>query len=191
MNYKILRVPPRDELGYIEKESQGVTQAWRLGDGEPMGDKFPKQASYPLSKQHKGMKLTDFIPNKFSRLIVSEKVRKLLETEPVDIEWLPVSIIDKKDRVVDARYSIAHVLGTVDCVDLDRSEYDRSSFSPEQFLVIRRLLLREDKIPEQLALFRIKEYPRAFIIREDLLDKLATAGATGLDVLELGTPVMI
>ncbi|MFY0523312.1 imm11 family protein [Archangium gephyra] len=191
MNYKILKVPPLEELGYIEQEVKGVTQAWRLGEGERMGNKFPTQASYPLSKNRKGMKLTDFIPNKFSRLIVSEKVRKLLEAEPLDIEWLPVSIIDKKDRVVDVPYAIAHVLGTVDCVDLERSEYDRSSFSPEQFLVIRRLVLREDKIPEQRSLFRIKEYPRAFIIRVDLLEKLAAAGITGLGMLDLDSPVML
>ena len=191
MNYKILKVPPLEELGFIEQEVKGVTQAWRLGEGERMGNMFPTQASYPLSKNRKGMKLTDFIPNKFSRLIVSEKVRKLLEAEPLDIEWLPVSIIDKKDHVVDVPYAIAHVLGTVDCVDLERSEYDRSSFSPEQFLVIRRLVLREDKIPEQRSLFRIKEYPRTFIIRVDLLEKLAAAGVTGLGVLDLDSPVML
>jgi len=53
------------------------------------------------------------------------------------------------------------------------------------------LVLHEDKIPEQRSLFRIKEHPRSFIIRVDLLGKLAAAEVTGLGVLDLDSPVML
>jgi hypothetical protein len=191
MNYKILEVPALSQAAYIEKEVKGIAEAWRLGEGERMGDRFPAQAAFPLSKEWKGMRLTDFIPNKFSRLIVSERARRVLEGEPNEVEWLPVSIIDKKDRVVASPYSIAHILGTVDCVDLKRSEYDRSKFAPDKFLVIRRLVLHSSKIPREASVFRIKQHPRTFIISMDLIEKFESAGLTGFSSLELDAPVMI
>lgn len=187
----ILTVPLREQDAFLEQETKGLAEPWLLGEGARLGEGFPPDARYPISKKKPGMKLADFIANKFGRLFVSERVRQVLAQEPVDIEWLPVTLLDKKDGKVEASYFIANVLGRIDCVDLAQSEYDRSSFEPDEFLAVRRLVLDASRLPEAVSLFRIKEQPRTFIIRSDLVDRLVDAGARGFSLLELGAPVFL
>ncbi|MCY1021677.1 imm11 family protein [Pyxidicoccus sp. MSG2] len=189
--YHIFVVPPREQYAFLEQETKGLAEPWLLGEGARLGDGFPSNARYPISKTKPGMKLADFIANKFGQLFVSGRARQVLEREPVDIEWLPVVLLDKKDGVVDAPCFIANVVGRVDCVDLAQSEYDRSSFEPDEFLAVRRLVLDVSRIPETASLFRIKEQPGTFIIRSDLVDRLADAGVKGFSLLELGAPVFL
>ncbi|WNG20181.1 imm11 family protein [Cystobacter fuscus] len=189
--YFLLQVPHRQNYCYLEDEAKGVKQPWLLRSGERLADKFPMNASFYMSKDEPGMKLDDFIANKFRRLFVSERVQKILANEPIDIEWLPVTLVDKKDRPVTAPYFIANVLGKVDCIDLARSDYDRSSFKPEEVLVFRCVQLDPAKIPDKPSLFRIKDQPSTFIIRSDLVEKLNAAKAGGFSLLELGTSVLL
>lgn len=187
----ILTVPLREQYAFLEQETKGLAEPWLLGEGTRLGDGFPSDARYPISKKKPGMKLDDFIANKFGQLFVSERARQVLAREPVDIEWLSVTLLDKKDSVVDAPYFIANVVGRVDCVDLAQSEYERSSFEPEEFLTVRRLVLDMSRIPAAASLFRIEEQPGTFIIRSDLVDRFVEAGVTGFSLLELGAPVFL
>jgi hypothetical protein len=189
--YYILTVPRRPEYGLIRDDPKGATKTYLVDQGKSFAGHLPKDAKVRLDKRHKGTKLCDFISNVASWLIVSEKVRAILAAEPNPSEVYPLKVLDLKGRPIKAPYFFVHPIGTVDCVDLRRSEYNRSSMEPDMIMSFQRLLLHQKKIPSDRTLFRLKEFPVTTIIRSDLLDKLKVAGVKGIQLLGLDTPVFI
>jgi len=190
-HFSILTVPRREEFAYLEQELDDLDKPWLISEGVRLGSEFPVGAPCYISRKWRGMKLDDFVSNKFSWLVVSERARKVLEAEPVEVEWLPIRLFDQKKREVQAPYTLAHLIGTVDCIDLARSDFDWSAGSPGEILILRRLLLDTARIPEHASLFRLKEQPQTIIIRSDLVEKLHAAGVTGFSLLEQDTPIML
>lgn len=190
-DYYILTVPARPQCGYIDRDPRGATDTFLVGEGKPFGGHLPPDTTIPLDPTHKGMKLEDFIANSLSWLIVSEKVRAIFAAEPNPHEVYPLKVLDLKGRPIKAPYFLFHPIGTIDCVDLKKSEYERSEMDPDEFLSMRRLVLHIDRIPKNRTLFRLKESPRTYIVRDDLLDRLADAEVNGPKVLDLDTPVFI
>lgn len=189
--YFILTVPRRPEYGLIRRDPKGATATYLVGEGKPYGGHLPAAAAVQLDPKHKGMKLDDFIENNMEWLIVSEKVRAIFAAEPNPSEVYPLRVLDLKGRPLKTPYFFIHPVGTVDCVDLVKSEYRRSSMEPDTIMAFQRLVLHLRKIPRDRTLFRLKESPTTYIIRGDLLDKLAYAEVDGIKVLDLDTPVFI
>ncbi|HYO52713.1 imm11 family protein, partial [Archangium sp.] len=184
-------VPGSEESAYIEQEIDDLDKPWLLSEGVRMGAEFPAGAPCYISRKWRGMRLDDFVSNKFDWLVVSERVRKILETEPIEVEWLPIRLFDQKKREVQASYALAHIIGTVDCIDLARSDFDRSAAWPEEIFILRRLVLDMARIPKHAILFRLKEKSRTLIIRSDLVEKFHAAGVTGFSLLGLDTPILL
>jgi hypothetical protein len=190
-DFYVLTVPGRPQFGYIDRDPKGATKTYLVGEGCSFKGHLPGEATIALDSKHKGMKLDDFISNSLSWLIVSEKVRALLAAEPNPCEVYPLKVLDPKGRPIKTPYFLVHPVGTVDCVDLTKSEYDRSSMAPDMILGFQRVVLHKKKIPPDRTLFRLKENPRTYIVRSDLLDKLTRAEVSGHEVLDLDTPVFI
>ncbi len=190
-DFYVLTVPSRPQFGYIDRDPKGASKTFLVGEGKSFAGHLPDDATMALDSKHKGMKLEDFISNSLSWLIVSEKVRALLAAEPNPCEVYPLQVLDLKGRPIKAPYFLVHPVGTVDCVDLAKSEYDRSAMEPDMILGFQRVVLHQKKIPPDRTLFRLKENPRTYIVRSDLVDKLTEAKAAGLKILDLDTPVFI
>ena len=152
-----------------------------LHRGSSCRDWFPEGLVFDLSRDH-GAKLTDCIPNTDSFLIVSEKLKELLETHAPDdpIEVLPVRLRNPRKKLVAAPYFIANVLGTVSCMNKSKSKFTMDSIIKDQVLWFERLVLDEKKIPKEKKLFRLAEKRTLFIIREDLAQKILHADCTGM-----------
>lgn len=190
-DYYILRVPRRPEYGLVRRDPKGATDTFLVGEGKSFAGRLPPEASVDLDPKHKGMKLDDFISNVMAWLIVSEKAKEVLTAEPNHCEVYQLKVMDLKGRPLKDPYFLVHPVGTVSCVDLDRSQYERSKMDPGILLTIERLVLDPARLPPDRSLFRLQESPRTYIIRDDLLDKLADADVNGIEVLDLDTPVFI
>jgi hypothetical protein len=190
-DFYVLTVPSRPQFGYIDRDPKGATKTFLVGEGRSFKGHLPGEASIALDARHKGVKLEDFIANSLSWLIVSEKASALLAAEPNPCEVYALRVLDPKGRPVKTPYFLVHPVGTVDCVDLAKSEYDRSTMEPAMILGFQRVVLHKRKIPPDRTLFRLKENPRTYIVRSDLLDKLKAAGVKGIQLLGLDTPVFI
>jgi hypothetical protein len=191
LTHHILQVSTRPQYAKVDKEPRGIKKLWFLSEGKPMGEYFPKDAQLFLSERHKGQKLDDFIFNPFEWLIVSEKAWAVLEKEPVRFERFPVTLFDHKKNVLSRDYCVAHLLGTADCVDLERSKYEWDSMDPEEVHTFEKLVLDPRRIPEEETLFRIKEQPSSLIIRSDLVERLEDAGVSGFELWKLNAPIML
>jgi hypothetical protein len=191
MTFFILRMPSRAQYAEIEDEPSGFERSYIVDQGASCLGAIDGTMSVPLTRKHKGMKLDDFISNLFDWLIVTERVKDVLAAECNNVEVYPLEILDQKGKPVKARYFFVHPVGTVDCVDLEKSTFKRNAAFPDKILTFRKLVLDEKRIPGDLKLFRIKEQPETIIIRKDLAQKLADMKAGGFTLWELGAPILL
>jgi hypothetical protein len=188
--HQILTVPRRPEFAKLLASDRAV-KPWFIGQGKPYAALVPKAGlTCGMDLNHKGQKLDDFVYNAMRWLIGSEKVRTVIAAEP-GVEAVPLRIVDRKKKSVKARYFMVHPTGPEDCVDLQRSEITWSAMEPETAHTITRLVLDPKRVPSSRSIFRIKEFPRAIIVRSDLVKRLEEAGATGYRLLELDSEILI
>jgi hypothetical protein len=140
----------------------------KLVFGEPAGgDLKDLDVVFDLSVDH-GVKLIDSIPNTLNILVVSGRLRSLLESTGGAIEFYPVRIRNLKGRMVKDSYYIANPIGWVDCMDRARSDFDESPVVRGQVRRFRRLVLNDQKIPDDRQLFRLATQKELVLVRKDL-----------------------
>jgi hypothetical protein len=186
--YPWVRDDEDDSFAWITKDSDFLMHcmdSYLLHEGVAVKSWFPTDTIFQLAEHH-GSKLTDSIPNTLHMLIVSEKMKEALEEKSgAEIEFLPVRIRNQRGRVVQEPYFIANVVGTVECVDRERSKFWCSEIRPDQVFHFYRLALDAEKIPPNTRLFRLKEKSNLVIVREDLADAILHAGCDGMIFQEM------
>ncbi|WP_147444909.1 DUF1629 domain-containing protein [Corallococcus sp. CA053C] len=156
-------------------------RGYLLQEGIPCKEWFPKDLIFDLARDG-GSKLADSIPNTFALLVVSEKLKGLLERQaPTNpIEFLPVRLRTPRKKVLDNPYFIANVQGTVGCMDAKKSDFVMDTILKDQVQRFRRLVLDEGKIPQDTKIFRLGERYRLILVREDLGRALIDEECTGM-----------
>ncbi|WNZ61935.1 hypothetical protein QEG98_39900 [Myxococcus sp. MxC21-1] len=157
-----------------------------LSEGVRCAEWFPKGLVFDLSKEG-GRTLTDSIPNAFGMLVVSEKLKGILEQEtPADsIEYLPMRLRTPRKKVLTTPYYIANVLGSVACMNAKKSDFDMNDITKDQVLYFRRLALNEKKIPKDVKIFRLAEQTSLILVREDLGQRIVDEDCLGMLFQEL------
>jgi hypothetical protein len=149
----------------------------RAAVGLPMVDQCPQDLELRMADEAPGIQIPDAIDNALGYLLVSGRLRALLEaeTEP-PIEFLPFRLIDHKGRVAADDTAIGNVLLTVDCIDRNRSRGIDNPLRPHEFMRLERLELRPDAIPRDVQIFRLATRPSVILIRDDLRAAMDAAG---------------
>ncbi|MBW2690369.1 MAG: hypothetical protein JRC99_10625 [Deltaproteobacteria bacterium] len=156
-----------------------------------MGEDFLPDAEFPIDPKWGDM-IADVVPNVFNVLIVSKRVRDILQSEDVsDVEYLPFVILDKKGRIKSKDYCVANLIGSVDCLDAANSVFKDDPLEKGQIIDIECLNIIKEKVPEDKKLFRLEQRRHLFIIRNDLLQRLQGDEITGLETYEMGSRVFI
>lgn len=136
--------------------------------------------------------LCDFVPNLSMALVLSEAATGLLHAEGVEgddvIEYLPITLLDKRGRPTRAPYFLVNPLLKVACMDEKASEFLKSPVN-ETVLSVERLRLEEARIPPGAKLFRLGECTEVIVIRSDLVQRIQEAGLTGLVVKAQGEDI--
>lgn len=73
--------------------------------------------------KQEGDVLTDYIANDKGWFVVSNKLKKVLESINTEIQFLPVRIREKNSNEVLNEYYIANIIKVVDALCLDKSKY--------------------------------------------------------------------
>ncbi|HEX5751900.1 MAG TPA: DUF1629 domain-containing protein [Archangium sp.] len=172
----------------IKDIGERVAKSWELTEGTVLKDSLPESTTFSLS-QDSGDILCDFIPNISSVLVISSRAREVLEAQGLrqEMEYLPITVLDRRGRPTKSRYYLANVLRKVACMDREKSEFVPGS--DEEILVVERLKLQEELIPPETRLFRLGECPEVIIIRSDLLQHIQAENLTGLVVREQGEDI--
>ncbi|MCY1035243.1 hypothetical protein OV207_27600 [Corallococcus sp. BB11-1] len=161
----------------IFKMPDGMPDIHKPGLGVRMGDAYPSGLRFQRAKEEKGLKIADVIPNALGYLMVSARMKALLERHAgADIEFLRFTLLNHRGRVASEDCYIANVIGAQDCVDMARSEGDASEFNPRRLVFVRRLALDENKITPGARLFRTATVPSIPVVRGDLKDLFEQEG---------------
>lgn len=171
--------------------SKSVSNDWQLTEGVPLRGLVRESATLRLAPG-RGDMLCDFVPNLSMALILSEAAVELLRAEGVVgdgvIEYLPITLLDKRGRPAPARYYLVNPLLKVACMDTQTSEFLKSP-AGDKVLNVERLVLKQEQIPPEAKLFRLGECTEVVVIRSDLVQRIQGAGLTGLVVKAQGEDI--
>ncbi|WP_226994091.1 imm11 family protein [Myxococcus hansupus] len=187
MKTYLLLEPTTDETAAHFWHMRNYDDQFELSEGIPLSGTFPSDAAYRMSDEAPDKTaLYEVLYNLDGQFVVHEKVRTFLEKENVQhVEYLPVKVLNHKDREVKERYFVVNMLPLVDCVDLDQTKFKRNRLNPDQLMDISNLSVHEEKIPPDFQLLRLKAVSGAMLIHRDLAAKLKAAGFRGFATPEV------
>jgi hypothetical protein len=171
----------------VLQDLRGLDQTFRLNNGTSLQQGFPGDVSLHMNPDFPNdLLLTDNLLNSDMIIVASAKLKALIDSrQPAKVEYLPVRIIDHKERVASADYFIVHPVDPVECIDENQSEYKTKRNDPGSIRSISRLVLDETRIPADRSLFRLKRFWDITLVRRDLADAISAAGTTSVEWLEL------
>lgn len=174
------------------------------------GTRAPRRFVFGMGPIHPGRKLVDLLPNTMKALVVNAKVRSVLQSTGVEIEYLPVEIRDHRNRPVKGcEYWIANVIGWYDCIDRQRTvgkrlggtvpgpvatsmlgwEVADGVWPAIEYGRVDVLELDPSRTPQDKALFRLKAPRGTFIVTDSLISAFTKAGITGLATHPIGMKI--
>lgn len=159
---------------------------YALFDGVPRAADFPSDARFRMNDSFpEDLRTEDFISNITSALVVSARTRELFEGAALPHnEFLPVDIINHKDRKERGPFFILHQIELQDCIDFERTVCTRNAIDPALLSSIDQLVLDEGRINTRAPIFRLKYFPYAPMFREDIVEQIRAAGLTGIRFTE-------
>ena len=166
MEYAVWRYEGlEDDLAWIEIKlpEELDARSHHLAFGIPSSSWFPEGVVLDLSADH-GIRLADAVPNAHSLLVVSEKLKKVLENCGATFEFFEVKLRNQRGRMVPEPFFVAHLLDIVECVDKEQSEFEMSHILRDQVLYFSRCVLDETRIPERAKIFRLQEKKKVIIV---------------------------
>lgn len=188
-NYFIMRPEVSDEYCAIFRFPDGMRDIYKPAEGVRMGTSYREGLRFRMAKEERGLKIPDVIPNALGYFMVSARMKQLLGHSGAEIEFLRFTLLNHRGRVANNDCYIANVIGLLDCVDMKRSDGDLGVVEPDRFMYLRRLVLRESKIPRSAKLFRPFALPSVIVVRRDLKEIFENEGVTGPTYYATGSEV--
>ncbi|WP_342377434.1 hypothetical protein NVS55_39030 [Myxococcus stipitatus] len=184
MSYFVLKTQATADGGYIESYPRNSPADWRFDEGTSLIREFPRRAAIQFSDNYPdARRLYDFQTNILSAMIVSGRVRKILESlEITNAEYLPVAVKNHKGEVVAEDYAFVNLVGAEDAIDAEKSIYEMDSLAKDQIGWLKKLAIKESGIRPESKMFRCTMDRRLILIREDVLAAFQKEGLTGFAV---------
>jgi hypothetical protein len=138
------------------------------------------------SKYPKDIQLTDNLHGG-SYIVISQCLKEQIATlaGASQIEFLPVVILNHKGRVASSEYFVLNPIGSVDCIDIEKSGAVWNAIDQTDISHFERLVLQNESVPAEVGMFRPTHRTRTILLRRSLAEKLSSNGFTGLHFLEL------
>ena len=159
---------------------------YTITEGERAARYFPEEAEIYLQPNDPGIKLTDFIGNAISCLIVNTAIKDtIIEYCPVgevEIEMLPFTLINHKKRVHSTDYWIINPIGTFDCVNRSASEIE---FLDDEIVGVDKYVFDPKKLENAPHLFRVPEDPTEYFISQNLAKAFQEKQFTNIFLIEI------
>lgn len=174
------------DLCIIDAEPDGMgMKGYYLNFGIAARDIYPQNATVNMNPEEPGTKICDVVGNTLNCLIVTERIKILLEKlcDDIEVEYLPLTLLNHTGGVHRGDLFIVNPIGTFDCLDRDASDI---SYEPDGDIIdIDDYILDPEKARSAPSLFRLAEKPDFYIIRQDALEALEKANIENLMVSEL------
>jgi len=107
-----------------------------------------------MSDKYKGMQTPDLLANTDSLLVVSERLKNVIQKYTQEhAEYLPVSIINHKGRIASDSYFIVNPIGTYACYD-DKTVFSYARDGSGTVTGFEKLVFSAEKLKNVPAVFR-------------------------------------
>lgn len=144
-----------DEFNCVEFDLEKILPISNLFDGRVLSGTWEPQ---PVRFLYKSRKKGD-CPSLHSIPFFSAKAVKVLgEIMGENVEYLPVTGEASK-------FTIVNVIKVIDALDMEKS--DLIYFPDGRIMSKRKIALKFEKIPENVNLFKLTEFPRTTVIVSD------------------------
>lgn len=166
---------------------QNVEDDYELLQGVSRISKWPTDAIFQMNESFpNNLKIEDFIFNINSVLVVSERVRTIFpEDLNINIEYLPVTIINHKGREIKESYYVLNLTILQECIDLNQSEVKFNRIDPDRISIVKKLVIDESRIDQELSIFRMARYPVLPIFHKNAMNKIKKVELNGLKFGEI------
>ncbi|MFH0924052.1 MAG: DUF1629 domain-containing protein [bacterium] len=126
-----------------------------VDEGIPSKKSFPKNVIFEINLNY-GIKIADSLPNTINCFIVSENLKNILDEASGDYEFFSIKLRDYKGKIIEYPYYVSNLINTLHCMDYITSDFDMPWRSCDRHIKeIRRLILDESKIPNNIQIFRL------------------------------------
>ncbi|RKH10868.1 hypothetical protein D7V97_12650 [Corallococcus sp. CA053C] len=161
--------------------------AWRVGDGERVGDLLPKDARIDMDKENLGIQLSSLLGNTRNMLIVHKDLKDLIQKHAGDeqVEYLPFTVYDHRKRAHGRDYFIINPLGTFDCLDFEASTLRRGRENPERISDVLEHVLDRKKMKAAPPIFRVDKDSSTYVLGYELAKEISQGDFTNVFVTEL------
>jgi len=130
--------------------------------------------------------ITDYLANNLAWFIVTEKFKKVLANIAQDsIQFLPITVKDKKSNQEFDRCYLANICTVVDALDLDNSKYDIFKIDEnERIISIEKYAIKGSNL-YGVHIFRLKDDYLAIFVSELVKRVIQENEITGCAFLEV------
>jgi hypothetical protein len=176
----LLRPPEGNQYCKIQNLPANAKSLQRLARGESTQGVHMDSHEFRMAAVAKGIQVPDVISNAFGFLMISEKLKALLDEHVTGaiVEYTPFKLLNHKNRVAADPCFIANPIGTVDCADRSQSEGVETAMHPGELFSPRRITLVDSKVPTDRNLFRTSLVPAGVWVTKSLHDVLESAKLT-------------
>ncbi|MFT3713357.1 MAG: hypothetical protein QM817_37350 [Archangium sp.] len=153
----------------------GIDREWQLVDGVSR-KRSAKGASVSLTRTP-SKKLSDLLvagPNQF--LVGSPAMVKFLAEQKLkNVEFLPLTIFDRRGGEFTDQYQLIHPIKPVRALDAKKSGASFNEMDRKEVDWVKKLVLLPGKVPANVQLFRLANFSLPTIVRRELGERLAAA----------------
>lgn len=169
-----------ESLCLIEDCPEGLEKKdYTLKLGQPCLPYYPENAIIRLREENRGIKLKSIIGNTKNYLIGSTLVKDIIQRHCPDqnIEYLPFTLYNHKNRVHSADYFIINPIGGFDSINIEASD---PIYSPKdgRLLTVEKYVLDSKKIEKAPHFFRVDIEPCNYVVSRVLGQALVDGGVT-------------
>jgi hypothetical protein len=188
---------PREYL--IWRWSRNVKYAARLGEmrnlqevgnitlGRAFGSSFPPNVEFLMNPETpRENLLTDNLKNSHSVLVLSERLKDLLEARQLKaVEYHGVTILDHKGKAVAPKYFMVHPYDDVDCLNTAASQPTYGTIRKETIYRLKRVVLDPARVDRERELFKIRDFADLVFVSRELAKAITDAKFTSVEWMEI------
>jgi len=183
MAYWVIFPERKDDGIVLSAVPDDGPKAYEYDKGKALANRFPKAGNAVMCMDPQYSDRTgfyDILPSLDTVMVVNSKVKSLFEELGVGfVEYLPLILWDNERQVLSNDYFIANALGSVDLIDMEKSDFVPDRFIEGQINFIHKLVIKEGVDPDRARFFRAKTKLDLFFIHDDLRNALESAGIKG------------
>jgi hypothetical protein len=175
-----------DDGAFLSELSASPIDNFEFRNCIAVKDRFPNDVIMEMSKEDPDLRvLYDIVENINTLLVVSEPFKEILQKfDCGDVEYLPVTIRNQRGKIEPTAYFIVNLVDSVDYINKKETKIEFSALKKSLISSIENIIINEEGIPADRALFRSAEFPKGYVVNDALKNAIENANMENVKFVE-------